>query len=434
MNKKLVVAGLGVFLLGTTAANAQKAKIREANKELDAATIAIASNDKAKMKDAYLKAAAAAEAATQDPTTASSAAAWFAKAAALVGSMQVVELAQERPYLEGAKAFAKALELDPKIVDKEAGAENIILNLGYYNYNDGNRSFNQQKFDESYEHFQNTVNYLAGNNAKRFKGRLEIDTIVANANLFSGYSAFYAGKTEEGINLISKAIENPINANSADVYNVLAEAYAKKGDKANEIKTIEAGRKKFPADKNLAASELNYHLSNSDQKVVVAKFEEEVAKDPSNPQYQFNLGILYDRLAKNDKGEYVNDEYKAKAAAAYNKAIELSPENPVFSFNYGVSLFNEGVSYHNQLIDLGISKEDQAKSVKFTKLRDGLFENALVSLNKAKGQFEKNKAKLTGNEMKNYYSTLEALSKIYSIQGKTDKSKEIKAIMNEMTK
>lgn len=430
MNKKhFLIASLGFVVLSGSSAFAQKAKIKEANKELDKALIQIQLGKKDVAAEAYKKALEAAEAATQDPTTATQAASWFAKAAALTGMMQVESLQETSPYVEGTKAFIKAYELDKKFVENQSGVEGLVINNGFYFYNDGIHNFNSQKNQEAYDDFENSKYFLAGNFAKKFVGNKQIDTIVAQVNLNQGYAAHYLGKQDEAISLLTQSIKNPITGKNADAYRILAEAYGKKGDKKGQLDALVAARKELPNDKGLAAAELNYYLESGDKEATIKKFEDAAAADPTNAQYVYNLGILYDNLGAGKDAKAL--EYQTKSEESYKKAMELDPKNPAFAFNYGASMYNKAKEYYDKINDLGMSSADKIKEKEYSTKMNSFFTKAIAPLEAAKKSFQGNKAK-TEDDMKSYIGTLDALKTIYTIQNNEPKLDEINAILKDL--
>lgn len=89
---------------------------------------------------------------------------------------------------------------------------------------------------------------------------------------------------------------------------------------ADELKTIREANELFLA--GVAAYE------KDDTEGAIKKFEECLAKDPSNAHAQFNIGVCYSDLGDGDK-----------ALAAYRKTLSIDP-------NYADAYFNIGRIYH----------------------------------------------------------------------------------------
>jgi tetratricopeptide (TPR) repeat protein len=113
-------------------------------------------------------------------------------------------------------------------------------------------------------------------------------------------------------------------------------------------------------------------------------------------------GTIYDK-----KGEV------EKAAADYQKAIELDPETFDAYYNMGALYYNQGADYNNKANELPL---DQTKKYdEYMKLSDEAFKKAIPYLEKA-------------NQLKpDDIATANTLIKLYTRTNQLDKAKELKA-------
>lgn len=75
---------------------------------------------------------------------------------------------------------------------------------------------------------------------------------------------------------------------------------------------------------------INYYLQEQQFDQAFQMIDEAIANDPTNAQYHFVKGILYDNQEKTDE-----------AKAEFYRAIELDPENSAALYQYGRMLCNE---------------------------------------------------------------------------------------------
>ncbi len=410
----------------------QKDKLKEATKELEKATSSKEKPDEAAA--AYQKAKDAIDAATTNPETKDNPKTWLTRAGIYIGMQDNAKLNADNPYREGVIAVKKAMELDKKL-ESDQQVINLVANGAFFSFNDGINTYNNSKYGEAYNLFKQATEILGPDKDKRFILMPIIDTIRAQSKMFMGYTAFYDNKFDEAITDLNASKNSPYLQKNADIYIVLAQAYEKKGDKANQLAVIKEGKQKFPDDKNLSAQEINYALSSGNQSDAISKMEENIAKDPSNPEMHLQLGILYNTLAHPTGGAAPANakEYYTKAEGAYKKAVELEPNSGSYNYQLGAFYFNQGADINNNMNNLGTGKEDQKKYNELLKQRDALFAQSVPYLEKSKEIFKAKGNKLKGEEGKFYFDTLGALKEIYNRTDQTEKAAEVKKLLAEIS-
>src|SRR5690606_34152543 len=126
-----------------------------------------------------------------------------------------------------------------------------------------------------------------------FKDRKEVDTLLADINYYEGFGYYSKKDYPKAISVLEEALKNPVTQSKVDPYRILAFSYGEVKNHAQQIATIEAAKKKFPANKDLEADELNYFISQGKETELINKFEGAVAKEPNNGLYVNNLAVLY---------------------------------------------------------------------------------------------------------------------------------------------
>lgn len=406
---------------------AQKSKINEANRELTKATEALSKKDATAQTAALQKAKAAIDLAVADESTKENAKAWFTKAAVYMSMQENEATSSGDPYLESVAALEKAFTLDKKY-ENDPEALPVIIRGAFYAFNNGVNTYNDSKYEAALHSFSTTIALLGADKDKRFIMQPVVDTIRAQAKMLSGYSSFYSGKNEDAIRLLKESAESPYLDNQPNIYLILAQAYEKAGDKALQLATLEAGKKKYPSDTNLSNAVLNYYIASGQQETMVSKLEDAIAKDPDNAELPFNLGIIYEGLAHPTDGSNPANAatYEHKAEAAYQKALSLDAEKGNYNYQLGALYYNQAVEINKSMNNLGAGKEDQVKYNAQLKERDALFAKALPLLEKSRNLYQADAANLTGEEKGLFVQALQALSQIYTIQNQLDKAKEVR--------
>lgn len=425
MNKIILTLGIGLTILSYTA-QAQKSKITDAKKALNAASEVIQS-DENKAAEKMQEAQSAISDALNNDATKNSGEAWLLKARIFL-TMQTMESFQyESPYKEGAEAIAKAIELDPKIA-KNKDLPQLQATAGYGYFFDGTRDFDDQKYTSAIEKFTGSLNFWGETTNAAFKDFSWVDTLRSNAKLYRALAYYYAENDAKAATELELIKNDKYNSpeNSINAYIILASCYDKLKKRNEQLATIEEGRKKFPADANLLNAEINYYIDVNEPEKIVSKLEEAISREPSNPQYPFNLGLVYTQMANPEKGEKPAnaEELEKKAETQFNKAVSMAGDNPTYISLLGIHYFNQGVDLNKRADKLGSSAADNKLYNQLIDKRDNLFKSALPFLEKSANLFEsKSLRKMSGEEKNTYYNTLDGLARIYAVNGEVEKAK-----------
>ena len=190
-----------------------------------------------------------------------------------------------------------------------------------------------------------------------------------------------------------------------DVYRTLAGIQKEQKDTTAALKTLEAGKARFPGNNAITLDELNIYLSRGQTVQIIDKLKNAVASDPTNKSLHFALGTTYDNLKKYPEAE-----------ASYKKAIELDANYFDANYNLGALYFNQAVEIFNAANQLPPSKQKEYEAG-VAKSKEQ-FNNALPVLEKA--------LSLEPNDR----NTMIALKEIYARTGNNAKADEMKAKMS----
>lgn len=303
----------------------------------------------------------------------------------------------DNPLREAVDAYVKALELD----EKGRYEKDIInrLNTAAVQFlNKGIGDFNAQEYEKALEAF---------GNAAYVNGLPQINKIDTMAIFNAAIAADRAEKYDEAVKYYTKATE--LKYEGPKVFVFLSNAYKAKGDTAGSVTALQNGIEMWPEDNNMLMVELiNYYLTAEKSDEALAYLERAIEKDPSNYTYDFAIGTLYEK-----KEDYDN------AITHYQKSIDLNAEFFDSQYNMGAVYYNRAVAHYAKAND--IPPSDQAGyEAEIEKAKEQL-KLALPFLEKA--------YELKDDDI----STLQSLKEIYVRLQMYDKSKEMKARLDEVT-
>jgi Tfp pilus assembly protein PilF len=256
-------------------------------------------------------------------------------------SMMAFEETPTANLTEAGLSYLKAKSLDTKKIYSEyirMGLDDIYYKVQMV----GIALSNQQKDAEALPFFEMAVDIAAS--SKR------IDTVNIHN---SAVTAFAAKNFDKATRHYLRLTE--LKYQKGESWNQLAECYLAKGDTVKYRETISAGLKMYPMDQNLLVSDVNIKMAAGKHNEAIEQLNALIAQRPDDPELNFVVGNVYDRLAnpKNADGSDAvkpanYEELLSKAEQYYKRAIELKPTYIDANYNLGVLYYNQSVYYYNQ--------------------------------------------------------------------------------------
>ncbi len=428
MLKKILLLSIAIGV--TSFSYGQRSKLREANRELNSAQEALILQQEDKALAAFIKAKEAIDLAVDNEPTATDAKAWLAKANIYVNMQDMEAYQNEDLYEEAIKAVHKALELNPKLENSDE-ITLLFYQTGIAAYNKGISAYNESRFQDSYKNFHGVLKALGDKPSDRFEKYPNTDTIRSNSTMLLGFNAYYLEKDEEVIKILTEASQDPILDNQPNIYLILYQVHERKGNKEQQLATIQEAIKRYPDDENMKRLELNYYIESGNQSEMIKKLEESAAADPNNAELHFNLGIVYAEMAQPaETGKYPEkaDEYNQKAEQAYRKTLEIDQNDGKFNYQFGAFYFNRAVEYNKEMNDLPLT--EKVKMDELSQKRDEYFEKAIPFLEKSRSIYKNKSKELESREKTFYMQALQALSRIYATQNELEKANELRVEMD----
>jgi tetratricopeptide (TPR) repeat protein len=289
--------------------------------------------------------------------------------------------------------FNKAIETDTKNrVTKQAKTN--LLNVAIGLYNTGYTAYTAEDFATAYTDFSLALPLI----------KYDVDGLLKQNNLTTevleqmmAFSAMNNGEDEKAILALSALVKK--RSLESSIYSSLAKLHLKGGDTSAALSVIQSGKQINEADKNLINMELDIYLKQGRSKELIVKLDAAIADDPGNTIYYFARAISYEGLNETEK-----------AAADYDKILEINPE-------YYDAAYNKGVMYLNKISNIVDELNGEYKPSIIEKKEaeiNGLYKLALVQFENVFENNEKmateDKVELAGT-MKKMYARLEMMEK-----------------------
>ncbi len=324
------------------------------------------------------------------------------------------------------EAFKKYQQLDSKEVRMIFENHASYLDLYYGFYDLGANLFNSKDYSGAFNAFKKAIeveNYILGKKYVFSQATLNpLDTaLVMNAAI----SATQAKKIDEGIPYYRKLTDaNVTGEGYRDIYEYLVDYYNEKGDESAMKEILTKGKNFYPKDEFWNEIELKNIGKTGDEAALFAKYEEMIAKDPSNFTMAYNYAVvLYKKIYDKD-AKHANDlSMKDKLTATLKSAITKDPEIDATVLLAG-HLYSMAANYFNDASMIkGTKPDDVKKKNELKALANKKLDECIPYSENAIKYFE-NKTDLKIMQTANYKIILSNLSDIYSMKGDKKKSDE----------
>jgi len=221
-------------------------------------------------------------------------------------------------------AFKKTQSLDPQDLRLKMEFYKSYLDIYFGFYDLGATFFNAKKYDEAYNSFTKALevkDYILGKNISYTEARLyPLDTaLVLNAAI----AATQAKKEEMALSHYKKLVDaNVSGKNYEEVYEYLVSYYNTKEDQASLQPILTKAKSYYPDNDFWTDVEIRAVGKKGDQAALFAKYEEMIAKNPTNFTLQYNYAVeLYNSIYGKDAKPADEAASKAKLTETLKKAI-----------------------------------------------------------------------------------------------------------------
>ncbi|MFO8235891.1 MAG: tetratricopeptide repeat protein [Bacteroidales bacterium] len=258
----------------------------------------------------------------------------------------------EDPLVKAFENYKKAYDMDEE--DKYKGNIDAAMFALHNNFiKQGVESFEDRDFEAAFTNFKYA---LKVSDMPLFEE--QIDTAVMyNA----GVSAQQIGNWEEAAKYYSEAAKYDYEGETT--YILLNNAYLQLGDTAKAVETLEEGYEKYPTNDEMIASLVNHYLKNTDEPEKSLKYlDKGIEEFPDNPEFYSAKAQVYDKIGEREK-----------AIEFYEKALEIEPE-------HYLSLYNLGVVYYNQGVELETEANQTKDDEKYEELKSKAEEKFLEAI------------------------------------------------------
>lgn len=189
-------------------------------------------------------------------------------------------------YAEAASAYARALELDPNLIEAANNLGNVLQRLG--------------RMDEAADHFELALRGLAGR-----------DRAITLSNL--GSALLEAGRLDAArshlLEAVALAPDLPIARSN------LANALLQAGEAAASLDHYEAALRELPDDHDIRGNYANALLEVARHSEAVQELQLVVRARPESAEAHNNLGVAFALAGR-----------PAEARAHFRRAVELAPD------------------------------------------------------------------------------------------------------------
>ena len=397
MNKIKINLLLIVFLLLGLISNAQKFTVESMKMELEDMTKPDIDRD-------YENLLKWAEQTKANPKTANSPKMWYYRGLTFLKiSTLNNELSNQNPdaILIALEAFQNAIATDIKkrvTTESEANLLNVAIGL----YNRAYASYQQEDYAKAYKEFELAIPLM----------KYDTDGLLKRNNLTAeileqmmGYSAMNGGDNQNAKIVFQKLIDG--GSAETNIFASLARIHLTDGDTTQALSTLAAGKEYNETDKTLINMELDIFLKQGRSKELIEKLNVAIQDDPGNTVYYFARAISYEGMGETDK-----------AAADYDKILEIDP-------TYYDASYNKGVMYLGNVAKIVDELDGEYKPSIIEKKEAEIYVQYEKAIVEFENVFENNDEMLINDKVE----LAKTMKKIYARLEKMDKYNEMKTFI-----
>lgn len=256
--------------------------------------------------------------------------------------------------------------------------------------------YNAQDYKNSFANFSKVLELHDLLGANGATSMISDDAILADKLYSTAAMGLYGEQLEAATPYFEKLYA--MDSNEALVYEGL---YKIKGD----VKYLDEGRVKFPADKGLLFAKINHELNAGNLDAAKTSLEAAIKEDPDNVSVYVTAGSVAEKIGDTEA-----------AMSYYNQGLAKDPENFDAIYSLGAMHYNEAAGMTEEINKYAndFSKAGTAKYNELKKTMDSKFDLALPFFLKAEG--------INGKDV----NTLIALKEIYARKNDMTKAGEYK--------
>ena len=323
-------------------------------------------------------------------------------------------------------ALKKYRELDPKapLLEERNNGPIYDLYVGYFS-DLGVKAYLSKDPASAFDYFKKALevhdyiasNQLVGSNGFKFSAldtTLTLYTAIAatEAKLLDDAAAFYKKLTDADIS----------DLQYIDAYQVLAERYKTKKDKAAFDEIIAKGKKLYPANNEYwTALQIEEATDGVGKPEIFSKYEDLMAKIPGNYTLSFNYGVELYRYIYSDEMQNVNTtEYKNKLPEVMKKAIAVKSTSEA-NFLLSNFFYNNSIDISEEIRKFKAVKPEELKKKKEMQAQSDLALNQAIPFAEETIALFATIAKPKSSEKINLKQSLVILKNIYEIKKDAEK-------------
>lgn len=226
--------------------------------------------------------------------------------------------------LQAFDAFQKTQQLDTKDVRMKLEEYKSYLDIYYGLFDLGANFYNAKEYEKAYNAFTKALSvkdFIMNKNYSYTNVKLyPLDTALV---LNTAIAAMQAKNEEGAVANYKKLTDAGVSGdNYREVYEFLADYYAKKDDQANLQSVLTKGKQLYPKSDFWITMELDAFRKKGDQALLFAKYDEMMVQDPTNFVVPYNYSIeLFNSIYGHDAKPADENVAKAKLTSVLKTAI-----------------------------------------------------------------------------------------------------------------
>lgn len=327
-------------------------------------------------------------------------------------------------------AFQKYQQLDPKDLRLKLENYDSYLNLygGFYDL--GAKLYNSKNYSGAFDAFKKSGEVKDYILSKKYEfQQMKLYPLDTSLVLNTATSAIQAKRTDDAVTYYRKLTDaNVGDKDYEEVYEFLVDYYSKKDDAASMSQLLEKAKKFYPKNEFWTDVEIRQVSEKGDVAQTHAKYEELIAKNPTNFRLQYNYAVeLYNELyGKDAKIPIENMAPREKLTSVLKSAIAMEKENEATTLMNN-HLFNMAADLLAASNAIKGNKPDDVKKKADLKAQSNKVMDECITYAESSLAYYESLPTMKPVQKANYKIVLGYLSDIYSIKNNAKKAAEYEA-------